>query len=282
MTVVAIGLVKDEADIIEGWAGHLLDEVDLLLVGDNMSTDGTRAILNRLVDEADHRLHVIDDPEPAYLQGQKMSALAQRAAMDHGADWVLAVDADEVWYSRRGRIREVLAALPSWHTVVRAPIYDHRATALDPAGTDPFRTMVYRENVPLDRRMWKVAFRPQDGAKIHQGNHGVDLPDPGQVVDGGEQGVLELRHFPIRTPEQMVRKTRNGAAAYAAAGDRLPASMGAHWRDWGKLLEALGEEALHDVYRTYYWFLSPIDAGLIHDPPPYRRWELPPDAPMPT
>jgi hypothetical protein len=113
----------------------------------------------------------------------------------------------------------------------------------------------------------KVAFRWQDGAVIHQGNHGVTLPTAASSVGG-----LEVRHFPYRSVEQFVRKARNGAAAYAATD--LPVDVGAHWRSYGELLERYGEEVLHDVFRRHFWFLSPADAGMVLDPAPYCRWVL--------
>jgi hypothetical protein len=268
MTVYAIGRVKDEHDIVFGWVRHLLDEVDYVIVADNASTDGTRELLEKARVEDPDRLTVLDDSEPGYYQSAQMSELAE-VARRRGATWIVPADADELWYSHRGRIREALAMLPDWWHVVRAPIYDHRATGLDPAGPDPFITMQWRERSPLGLR--KVAFRAQEGAVVEQGNHGVQLPDPGQVVDGDDSGLLVLRHFPVRSPQQMVTKAHNGAAAYRAAPD-LPEDMGAHWRAWGRLLETYGPEGIHDAFREHWWRLSPVDAGLVHDPAPYLRW----------
>jgi hypothetical protein len=111
-----------------------------------------------------------------------------------------------------------------------------------------------------------VAFRWEPGAVVHQGNHGVDLPSRAISVDLG----FEVRHFPYRSPEQMVRKARNGAAAYRAAD--LPETLGAHWRSYDALIDRFGEQALHDVFRQYFWAFSPVDFGLVHDPAPYLRW----------
>jgi hypothetical protein len=115
-----------------------------------------------------------------------------------------------------------------------------------------------------------VAFRWHPDAVIHQGNHDVTLPEYEFARSGGEFVAMQVRHFPYRSPEQMVRKARNGAAAYAATD--LPAEQGAHWRSYGDLIDRYGEEALHDVYRQHFWFLSPVDAGLVCDPAPYLRW----------
>ena len=122
--------------------------------------------------------------------------------------------------------------------------------------------MVWRQRTP--GVLPKVAFRYEPGAVIEQGNHGVQLREPRRFKG------LEIRHFPYRTEAQFIRKARTGAAAYAATD--LPEMFGAHWRAYGQILERYGEEALGEVFRTHFHFLSPIDNGMIHDPAPYLRW----------
>jgi glycosyltransferase involved in cell wall biosynthesis len=260
MTTAGICMCKDEADIIAGTLAHMADEVDFLIVSDNASTDGTREILAELEDTLP--LTVLDDPETAYYQSFKMSRLAETAAK-RGAEWIVPFDADELWIAPL-RISRVLKMMPAG--IVEADLYNHIATALDLPGEDPFATMVWRQR---DKgALPKVAFRWEPGAVIHQGNHGVTLPSDPTPVSG-----LEIRHFPMRSPEQMVTKARNGAAAYAATD--LPEHQGSHWRQYGALLERLGEQAMHDVFREHWWHISPTDAGLVHDPAPYRRWRQP-------
>lgn len=273
MTVVMCALAKDEADVVEGWVRHHADEVDRIIVADNLSTDGTREILDRLVAEG-LPLTVVDDPVVAYEQSQKVSALAELAGTEWDADWVIPADLDELWVARTDRIRVALRDLP-WN-VVKVPIFNHLCTALDRPGSDPFATMVWRQR-EAQRPLGKVAFRWQLDAVVHQGNHGVDLPDPGPLGMLTEP-LLELRHFPVRSPAHMVTKARNGKAAYdaaRAANPDMPADWGQHWSQWGALLEARGEEAIHDAFRSGWWYLLPYLADLIEDAAPYRRWQTP-------
>ncbi len=260
MPTFGISMVRNEADVIAGTITHMADECDELIVLDNGSTDGTRALLDAL--SVDLPLTVIDDPEVGYYQSVKMSKLAADAGRA-GATWIVPFDADELWYHPRGRLRDVIATYPDMVTTCGATLYNHYRTSLDEPVEDPFRSMVWRALSP--GALPKVAFRYQEGAVVHQGNHGVDLPAP----NTGELGC-EIRHFMIRSVDQFVSKVRQGAAAYAATN--LPEDQGAHWRAWGKLLESGGPELLGQVFHQHYWYLSPIDQGLVKDPAPYLRW----------
>ena len=104
----------------------------------------------------------------------------------------------------------------------------------------------------------KVAARTRPAVTIHQGNHGADH---GERVDGR----LIVRHFPYRSVEQFVSKVRNGAAAYAATD--LPEHEGQHWRDYGRILQDGGPDALADVFRQWFWQAEPT-RDLIFDPAP--------------
>src|SRR5260221_177566 len=105
MAVIAVGMCRDEADVIAGTLLHLAGEVDEIIVADNNSIDGTREILAELEDSIP--LTVFDDPDVGYYQSAKMSHLA-RIAGERGAEWVLAYDADELWLAEH-KIAEVLA-----------------------------------------------------------------------------------------------------------------------------------------------------------------------------
>lgn len=254
VTVVGIAMVKDEADIVGATVAHMCGQVDGVIVADNLSTDGTRDILDGLP------VDVVDDPDPAYYQSEKMTRLARRA-MAEGADWVVPFDADEWWYSPYGRIADVLGALDHCWAIAAADLYDHVATGADPAdGTIPDRIGWRR----IDKgALPKVAARATTDLSIHQGNHGVAFDAPAPTI----ADLLEVRHFPYRSPEQFVRKAMNGAAAYGATD--LPEDVGRHWREYGRIAVEHGPEELEAVFRRWFWVYDPTsDATLVYDPAP--------------
>lgn len=255
--VAAIAMVKDEADIIETTVRWMAQQVDLVIVADNGSTDGTREIL-----EAIDGVLVLDDPEVGYYQSRKMTMLARRAA-EAGASWVIPFDADEIHIAHGGRIADVLGNLPPEILVSEAPLFDHVASGADPDDPNPVTRIRYRRRAQAPLR--KIAARTSKRLVIHQGNHGASYKGLDIVPMVG--GHIEVRHFPYRSAEQMVRKAINGRRAYDATD--LPLDAGKHWRDYGTLVENGGPEALHDVFRQWFWVANPAaDPNLILDPCP--------------
>jgi glycosyltransferase involved in cell wall biosynthesis len=255
VTVFGICMVRDEADIIGPVIERMLAQVDEIITADNLSVDGTRDILDALP------VIVVDDPEPGYYQSRKMTRLAHLAA-EKGATWVVPFDADEVWYSPfEPRVADLLEGLaPQWFTA-EAALYDHVATSTDPEQTDPLVRLGWRRREPGP--MGKVACRCRPDLVIEQGNHSASY-------SGGTTKFtdhLVIRHFPYRSAAQFVKKVRIGAQAYRASD--LPENLGAHWRQYGDILDAHGEGAVEDIF--YEWFYSErpqAEPSLIFDPCP--------------
>ncbi len=270
--VWGVTMMKDESDVAYHTICHLAGEnLAGIIVADNMSTDGTRAELERArVDMAKGtpweracEIIIVDDDEPGYFQSAKMTALAATAAKDHGAQWIVPFDADELWYTRGDRLGIVLSKMPGYTHAIEAPLYNHFPSSIDPAGSIPFTTIGWRQREP--GALPKVCFRWSPDITILQGNHAISGGE-GHVTRGG----VELRHFPYRTFEQFKHKAAMGAAAYAATD--LPQTEGAHWRQYGAILDRHGEDALREVYERWFWFLAPVEGGLVLDPAPFRRW----------
>lgn len=261
MTVWGIAQVRDEADIIEAVVRWMATQVDHLLVADNNSADGTREILEGLA--SDLPLTLRDQPRVGYYQSRHMTALAGLAAKQ-GAEWVVPFDADEIHVTEtRERIADVLGRLPDEVLVSEASLFDHVATAADPDETNPVKRIGWRRSERAALR--KIACRTSPILMIHQGNHSAAYE--GVEIVPMVSGHIEVRHFPYRSPEQMVRKALNGREAYEAT--TLSADAGKHWRDYARLVDDGGPEALHEVFREWFWSADPeTDPGLFFDPCP--------------
>jgi len=89
-------MVRDEIDIVAPMIEHHLAQgVDLIMVTDNGSVDGTAQLLERYAD-----LGVVElahDPMHRKQQGVVVTAMARRAYTEHGADWLINADADEFY-----------------------------------------------------------------------------------------------------------------------------------------------------------------------------------------
>jgi len=258
-------MVRDEADIIAATLHHMVAEgVDGIVIADNRSTDGTRALIEGVADRVPVPVVLVDDPEIGYYQSRKMTALARRAA-DLGASWIVPFDADEIWYADSDKnLADVLRSQDPAVTTVSATLLNHYETAFDADEGVPFRAMVYRKREP--GALPKVAFRWHDDAVIGQGNHSVDVPGDVSTSTAG----VALRHFAYRGADHFVRKARNGYEAYLATD--LGPNVGAHWRQYGETLERSGEEALRAHYAAWFRFDYPADAGMVWDPAPFMRW----------
>jgi len=262
MTTAGITMVRDEADIIEHTLWHMATQVDFLYVSDNRSVDGTSDILEDLRRKLPVPLTIQRDETVAYEQSKKMTALAQWATFETRCDWIVPFDADEIWYSQNGSISRFLDGFHNMH-IVEASLFDHVATSLDqPTDTNPVSRMMWRRGfaAPLP----KVAVRSHSSLRIGMGNH-----DASYKVEARTSGHrLAIRHFPYRSPEQVVQKIRNGAEAYKAS--ELPKHYGAHWRGWGRILDEQGEQAIVDLFHKWHWRQDPqvhIDIDGDYSPP---------------
>ncbi len=266
MSVCGVLMVKNEVDVIATTVTHLLSQVDTVIVADNLSTDGTREILDSIHAVYQDRLLIRDDTEIGYWQSRKMTALALNAyALGH--DWVVPCDADEIWKSTvvDETVGQALDGLHESYGKASAAVFNHYATALDDQEiSNPMLRMEWRTEQPLG--LPKTAVRLHPGVVIDAGNHNATGPKSAPNTIGG---LLQVRHFPYRSPEQFVSKAITGSKAYAATD--LPRGLGLHWREYGERIEELGEEAGgHDWFNRYFCYDDPINAGRAHDQQPDR------------
>lgn len=238
--VIGLAMVRNEEDVVHHVVRHMLNQdLDLVVVADNLSTDNTGAMLDAM---EDHRLIVVDDDDPAYRQSEKMTALAEGWA--EPGDWIVPFDADELWCMSNGKtlgdgLREVTSDAVSGLSWVHVP------QDSDVSQVCPFSSMPWRVSTP---EAWpKAAFRWRVASDyIEQGNHWTRGPLP---------EAIDIRHFQYRSYDHLVTKVKAGAAALAAAN--LPANSGEHWR---RLSSMAGTE-------LEAWWDAYVRQDLVWDPP---------------
>ncbi len=256
MRLVMTLLVRDEEDILEANLDiHQQFGVDHFVVTDNLSEDRTPQILERYAAQGvlTWRRETDDD----YAQHRWVTRMAREAAVDHGADWVLNNDADEFWWPRDGDLKVALADLPVGVGGVAVPRVDFLAR---PDAPGPFwerMTVRTRPGRKVDgkRLLPKVAHRAHPEVEIAQGNHAVEAPGLGEVVDTDR---IEILHFPVRSYAQYENKIVKGGRAYHR-NTELPTNMGKRWRHG---YERYLEGTLRDDYEQHVLDEVEVDRGL--------------------
>jgi hypothetical protein len=207
--VVSILAVRDgDADVLDAHlAFHLNAGIDLTLVTDLGAGEEAADLLASYAGSG--QVQVV------YRHGADESAWrttdARRAAAELGADWIVSLDADEMWWPRGESFGDVLAAIPPRYGVVQALV---RVFAPVPAGDGAFyERMTARSSL----------LRPEDVPEpLHLALRPLYRAAPGLVVnpadgsDGGRRVPLrawypfEVLRFPFRSLEQAERRCAGG------------------------------------------------------------------------
>ena len=204
MRIAMTLVVRDEADIVGTWLDyHLARGVDVVIVTDHRSVDGTSDILREHA--PDGRVVLLREDGDVLRQAEWVTRMSRLAATHHGADWVIPSDADEFWWPRGGSFSEALEAVPTRFGVVRGLM---RQFVLR-VGTELFfERMTVRARPTADlsspyHAQVKIAHRGVGDAVVGVGNHDVEGSGLHLVR---EWFPFEVLHFPIRSAQQLEDK----------------------------------------------------------------------------
>lgn len=250
-------LVRNEEEVLAANLDfHLAQGVDIVIVTDNGSTDATRAILAPY--QARGVVQVIDDPTEAHSQARQVTRMGRLAATDHGADWVINNDADEFWWPQVGTLRDVFAPIPDRY----GQLLVRRTNFVAPfPGDAPFyRRMVVREAHSLSPRGGtlepKVAHRGLPDVRVATGNHTLRHPP---LLTVPVPDLVEVFHFPMRSPEQFAQNVEQTGRAYARLATRHHEDDG---RDQRMLYGLQRRGELQDWFEARAPSASDIEAGV--------------------
>jgi Glycosyl transferase family 2 len=249
-------VVRDEEEILaENLDYHLSQGVDVILVVDHGSTDGTSAILSEY-----ERLGCVrwfrDEARP-HVQAERVNRLLKMAADEYHADWVIHCDADEFWMPAAGSLRDVFAAIPDRYGYLRVKRHNYLPA---PDAHEPFhQRMLVRHRCSLNLRGTplepKVAQRPAAGASVAPGNHDLESPMMDQAPDFG---AVEVLHFQMRTFEQFERKVLRNGIGHERNTERVD-GIGC---DQLELLETYRRGELHAYYEAQALTPALVKRGL--------------------
>ncbi len=212
MTMVwAVTMARNEADILGYTLSHLLSQdVDGIMVLDNNSTDETKEAVQGISREAAVPVILLVEPPGAgYYQSRKMTGLVNAAARQ-GAIYIIPFDADELWYSERGKVAELIRSTEGFISQA-VPQYFHYCTPMDNlAENNPYKRVTYRTMEP---RPWlKCCFKWQEGVRLGGGQH-IVLDKKDDTLPRTHDLGIRIRHLPCRSFVQFADKIiRHGIA----------------------------------------------------------------------
>jgi hypothetical protein len=230
MQLVAVSVVKNEADIIEAFVRHTRGWVDHHLVFDHDSSDGTREILGRLVREG-LPLSVFTDDALGNLQQARSNHLTRVAAAELTADWILPLDADE-FISGPGRpaLEGQLKAIdPSAPASVLLLNY-HPTDGDDTSQPNPVVRLRYCElkQGPTRKIMVPRALALDPTVAAAKGSHAVHRGSQ-LIPDTPLSAQFHLAHFPDRSPGQQAARIMQAELQRLGRG-RAHAGVDLHYR----------------------------------------------------
>lgn len=225
LRLVATLLCKNEEDIIGANIEHHVNQgVKHLIVTDNGSTDRTREIVARYPEVVE----LIDEPGDNHNQSQWVTRMA-RLACKLEPDWIVHLDADELWGGLSQLRRFQSFAVGCTNMFLHPP----RGCAFDLKEMRYYLDFNAIEDLPGE---CKVAHRPDPDVIITHGNHGF----------AGKRDVAHTKdvwrhHYPVRSCKQFIRKTVEGHEALMRRK-----AVCERWRRWYNLYQDAKLGILYD------------------------------------
>ena len=226
--IVATILAKNEEDIIGANIEHHIEQgISSIILTNNGSTDNTKEIASKYKEV----IEIIDEPDDTHFQEKWVNNMNQ-IAYKLNPDWIVHIDADELWCGL-GKLRHLKEnVIFSKKTLIHPPVPDlKKFDKLKMKNYLEFKGKM--EDVTVE---WKVAHRPIEGIEILHGNHGVK----NYHGSSSQTTAIYRHHYPVRSYEQFERKAVHG---YLAMKKRNAVCN--RWKSWYETWE---EGKLKNLY----------------------------------
>lgn len=187
--VIATILVKNEEDIIGKMIEHHLAQgISQFIVTDNNSSDNTKNILSLYPEVKE----IIDSYDSTHNQSESVNHMA-RLAIKLNPDWIIHLDADELWYGIDNLRKIKSFAFSSNRSFIHPPV------------SLPFTFENFKYYLDFDGKIpdeCKIGHRPCENIQVTHGNHGFV-----EKVDIQFTASIYRHHYPIRSYPQLVAKS---------------------------------------------------------------------------
>ncbi len=242
-------LVKNEEDMLEdNLLFHKAMGVDGFIVTDNNSTDRTPDIICKYLRKGWIKEAILEKGS-GYRQKQWVDRMIWKAKTVYKADWVINADADELWHSPSGNLKDELSA-------TRCNVLKCEVRNVYPEEGKPFRRWnrtVKPVSLPelyglpryslFDRQYGKVIHRTAGYLQIAMGNHKVAI-----FPRRSARAKVVIYHYNIRGKRHFMQKMINGGEQLEQNSNR---NGGSHWRHFYRLYrEGMLEEEYGRVIGT--------------------------------
>ena len=213
-------MVKNEFDIIQSFASHLLALFDQIVFVDHNSKDGTLEFVESLA-ENDNCVSVFHLEEESYIQAVTMNFIVRELDIVKESDWVFLLDCDEFLpYQNRAELDRELASCNlhgvihyHWKNLIPCTYWDYEAKI------DSSTEFLVPDEPSI---FGKIAFKTEvlnksESIWIAQGNHSLLSQKDGEPLQHHEASE-PLYHLPIRSINQLALKLNQGVVSYLKIG----------------------------------------------------------------
>jgi hypothetical protein len=227
MKIVTVSTIRNEADIIESFVRYHIQFVDRMIITNHRSADASGRILQALREEG-LPLDLWEENHLELQQGQILTRSMKFAVAEHGANWIVPLDADEfLTPAADGDVRGIFSGLPqekiikvAWRTHVPLP-------SDDPEEANVLRRIKHHKRME-NQSLRKILIPRQVAEKPHgliaPGSHGYTFR---RLIREREHpsianNQLVLAHYPVRSSPQILTKAFVGWLACISKRNRQP------------------------------------------------------------